>query len=232
MPQHIQEKAGLSNTGVSPVYLYGAECPEVKPFFGDQTRYDGSTRTPRFYQGYHEGFDISLPEGTPLVALPDGEDVHKFSGPVLVGNKIYIRHTPEDTGFPRYIYFKYKHFRELPELSVGDRVKMGQVVGLSGKIGTTVGHIGSEGYPHLRLSVYVSKLGDYKSEKVKVSPNGVRYFDPMAQYLMWNAKIYDNHAVRDLPPDQKKPVIPYKTIDGRIVPAGTRLIWPVMCKSG
>jgi len=67
MPQHIQEKAGLSNTGVSPVYLYGAECPEVKPFFGDQTRYDGSTRTPRFYQGYHEGFDISLPEGTPLL---------------------------------------------------------------------------------------------------------------------------------------------------------------------
>ena len=230
MPRHIQEKAGLFNTGVNPVYPTDAKCPEVKSFFGDQTRYDGSTRTPRFYQGYHEGFDISLPEGTPLVALADGEVVHKFSGPVLVGNQIYILHTPDDTGLSVYIYSKYKHFRDLPDLNVGDRVKMGQIVGLSGKTGTTGGHFGNEGYPHLHLSIYISESGEYKSEKIKVSPKGVHYFDPMALYLMKDAKVYDNHAVRDLPAGQKRPVIPYKRTDGGIVPAETRLIWPVMCK--
>lgn len=232
MPREIQEKAGLFNTGVEAIYPSDANCAEVKSFFGDQTRYDGSSRTPRFYQGYHEGFDISLPDGTPLVALADGEVVHKFSGARLVGNQIYIRHTPEDTGVPVYIYSKYKHFNELPDVNVGDRVKMGQLVGYSGKTGTTGGHFGSEGYPHLHLSIYVSQSGEYKSERIKISPKGVRYFDPLALYLMKDTAAYDNHAVRNLPQSKKKVVIPYKKTDGSIVPASTRFIWPVMCKSG
>lgn len=229
MPRQVQERAGLFNTGVTAIYPTDAKCLEVKSFFGDQTRYDGSPRTPMFYQGYHEGFDISADEGTPLVALADGEVVHSFSGRRLVGNQIYLRHTPEDTGLFVYIYSKYKHFRDLPDLKVGTPVKMGQLLGYSGKTGTTGGHFGRSGYPHLHLSIYVAPTGAYKSQKIKVAPKDVRYFDPMALYLMAAHKVTDNHAVRALPAAAKKVRIPYKTSGGRIVPEGTRLIWPVLC---
>ena len=229
LPRHIHIKAGLFNTGVTPIYPTDAECRPVKSFFGDKTRYDGSTRNQGFYQGYHEGFDISLPEGTPLVALADGEVVHKFFGKRLVGHQIYIRHTPEDTGLPIFIYSKYKHFQEPSNLDVGDHVKMGQIVARSGKSGTTGGHFGGRGYPHLHFSVYVSESGEYNSKKDRVSPRDARYMDPMAIYLMKDAKVYDNHLIRDLPASRKKAVIPYKREDGSVVPTDTRLIWPVMC---
>jgi hypothetical protein len=42
--------------------------------------------------------------------------------------------------------------------------------------------------------------------------------------------IVDSHSARDLPDAEKDVPIPYKTTDGRIVPAGTRLIWPFLCE--
>lgn len=230
LPREIQERAGLFNTGVTPLYPADAQCLQVKSFFGDQTRHDGSRRTRQFYQGYHEGFDISAPEGTPLVALADGEVVHRYAGGRLVGNQIYIRHEPADTGLTVFLYSKYKHFRELPDLKIGARVTMGQVIGRSGKTGTTGGHFGRDGYPHLHLSIYVAPGGDYKSAEIKVSPKNMRYFDPLALYLMAARKVTDNHAVRDLKPAAKTVRIPYKTNGGKVWPAGTRLIWPVLCE--
>ena len=230
LPREIQERAGLFNTGVTAVYPADAKCLEVKSLFGDQTRYDGSRRTPRFYQGYHEGFDISAAEGTALVALADGQVVHRYTGGRLVGNQIYLRHTPNDTGLSVFLYSKYKHFRELPALKVGDRVKMGQVIGHSGKTGTVGGHFGRQGYPHLHLSIYVAPTGEYKSTEIKVVPKNMHYFDPLALYLMAAQKVTDNHAVRALGAAAKTVRIPYKTTGGRIEPAGTRLIWPILCE--
>lgn len=67
-----------------------------------------------------------------------------------------LRHTPDDTGLPVYIYSKYKHFDAMPDLEIGDRVKMGQVLRASGRTGTIGGHYGDKGYPHLRMSIYTS----------------------------------------------------------------------------
>lgn len=227
--REVQEKAGLFPTGLTAVYPREANCLEVKSFFGDKTRYDGSFRTERANHGYHGGFDISSPEGTPLIALADGEVVHVYSGERLVGNQLYLRHAPEDTGLPFWIYSKYKHFKSPPDLAVGDRVRMGQVLGYSGKTGTVGGHYGQKGYPHLHLSIYASDYPDYKTIERAVVPQEVRYLDPLAIYLPVGHGLRDNFGVRALPEADKKVVIPYKTSDGRIVPQDTRLVWPYLC---
>ena len=54
--------------------------------------------------------------------------------------------------------------------------------------------------------------------------------EPLAIYLLKDLNVFHNHAVRTLPDDKKTVRIPYKTTDGRIVPVGTKLIWPFMCE--
>ncbi len=107
---------------------------------------------------------------------------------------------------------------------------MGQVVGYSGKTGTTSGHFGRQGYAHLHLSIYLAPVGEYKSAEIKVIPKNMRYFDPLALFLMAGKKLTDNHAVLSLKPAAKSVRIPYKTTGGRVWPAGTRLICPVLCE--
>ena len=62
----LHEKSGLIETGLKPVYPDSAVCLEVKSPFASPTRFDGSTRVQWAYHGYHNGFDISAPIGTPF----------------------------------------------------------------------------------------------------------------------------------------------------------------------
>jgi len=229
--RELQERTGLIKTGLRPVYPTGASCLEVKSFFGDQTRYDGSTRAPFANHGYHGGFDISADIGTPLVAIADGEVVHKYVGGRLVGIQIILRHTPDDTGLPVYVYSKYKHFDAMPDLEIGERVTMGQVLGPSGNTGTTGGHFGGAGYAHLHMSIYTSTSPDYKTKQKSVIPVDVHQLDPVAIYLPEVPANLTSHAARDLPDGQKDVPVPYKTTGGKVVPDGTRLIWPFMCEA-
>ena len=225
--RQVQEKAGLVKTGLRPVYPRDAECLEVKSFFGDQTRYDGSFQVKWANHGYHGGFDISAPIGTPLVAIADGEVVHKYVGGRLVGKQIFLRHAPEDTGLAVWVYSKYKHFDELPKLNIGDRVKKGQILGPSGDSGTAGGHF-PVGYPHLHMSIYTSASPDYKTKERAVIPKNVLQLDPAALYKV--PPVLDSHAAKALAEAEKDVPIPYKTTTGKVVPEGTRLIWPFMCK--
>jgi len=228
--RELQERTGLIKTGLKPVYPDDATCLEVKSFFGDQTRYDGSARAPFANHGYHGGFDVSADIGTPLVAIADGEVVHKYVGGRLVGIQIILRHTPDDTGLSVYVYTKYKHFDQMPDLELGDRVKMGQVLGPSGRTGTTGGHFGDAGYPHLHMSIYTSTSPDYKTKEKSVIPADVHQLDPVAIYLPAAPANVSSHAARDLPDAQKDVIVPYATADGTITPEGARLIWPFRCE--
>ena len=148
-------------SGLQPIFPSNVNCPEIASPFGSPTRYDGSSR-PSWAPGggFHGGIDITLADGTPLLALANGMVVAK--GKCMLGIYLWLRHSPEDTGLPYWVYSKYQHLQSLPELSIKTKVTMGQVIGRSGITGTTGGHFGIWGYPHLHLTTLSSASGEYQ----------------------------------------------------------------------
>lgn len=216
----------MIETGIRVFFAENVNCPGVASPFGAQTRHDGSSRVGEANNGFHAGLDISSPEGTPLLAIADGVVTEKREGGLLAGIQIYFQHSPADTGFPVWLYSKYQHLREPSPLAVGERVRVGQVIGYSGRTGTVGGHYGARGYPHLYLSLYVGA-----DEAFVVGPGGAlpvqgRFLDPLAIYTTGPL---DNHQLKDLPGPRKLVVAPYKLADGRTVPSDTRVVWPYLC---
>ena len=215
-------------SGLQPVLADKARCPEIASPFGSQTRYDGSPR-PSWAPGagYHGGIDITLAEGTPLLALAAGTVVGKGEGGQMEGIYLWLRHSPEETGLAYWMFSKYQHLQFLPELPMDARVIVGQVVARSGKTGTTGGHYGPLGYPHLHLTVRKSPQGDFRTAGSDMPPPGSLLIDPLV--------IYDEASLKpkessDPPPREKAVTIPYATADGQAWPQGTRVVWPVACR--
>jgi murein DD-endopeptidase MepM/ murein hydrolase activator NlpD len=212
-------------SGLQHVFPDKARCPEIASPYGSQTRYDGSRRPRWAFGGYHGGIDISLAEGTSLLALAAGAVISKGEGGQMEGIYLWLRHSPEDSGLHYWVYSKYQHLQTLPELAIGARVAVGEVVARSGKTGTTGGHYGAHGYPHLHLTTRKGSNDDQKMGS-PVAASGRPLIDPLAIY-------YDASPTRQEPanpPSNKKDVaIPYMTAAGQIWPPGTRVVWPVAC---
>ena len=232
MPQEqtTTERAGeiemIRPSGLQPVFPEEVRCPEIASPFGSQTRYDGSRRPPWEFGGYHGGIDISLAEGTPLLTLATGTVVTKGEGGQLEGNYLWLRHSPEDTGLSYWVYSKYQHLQSLPELPTGAKVVAGQVIARSGKTGTTGGHYGRAGYPHLHLTTLASPSDDL-SVGARGSTGGGNLIDPLVLFHESGAKPEKS----DGPPSGEKAVrIPYVTADGQLRPQGTRVVWPLACQ--
>lgn len=222
-----EQASGLIQTGLNPVYPTDHACLEVSSPFGSRTRYDGSRRVEFSNHGYHGGMDISIKIGQPIVAVADGEVIHVATGGRLVGNMIMLRHAPEDTGFDRWVFSKYQHFDRPSDLTVGARIMKGQVIGIGGRSGTTGGHYGSEGYPHLHMNIYYNETGKYKPrEGTKVAIDDAHYGDPLALFF---GKSLDSHVIRALPQEQKTFPISYTTTDGKVFPESARIVWPIPC---
>jgi murein DD-endopeptidase MepM/ murein hydrolase activator NlpD len=229
-PQRAEIEAmrrrGFVATGLRPVYPADAKCPEANSFFADMTRGDGSARSSRFYVGYHGGLDIPAPEGTPILAVADGTVVHAGEGGSIGGIGIVLLHAPEDTGFAVWVYTEYKHLRELPNLELGRRVKMGEVIAYSGKTGTAGGRAyGPAGHPHLHLTAWYAPGDQYRSGRMLI-PLGGQWMDPLA---LFRGPPLASAAVAALTDAAKKTPLPHKRTDGRIVPERTRVIWPFAC---
>ena len=96
--------------------------------FGNRRIYNGQAAAP------HSGMDIAVPVGTPVLATADG--IVTFAQPdlYLTGGTLMVDH-----GFG--LSSNYFHLSQL-NVHVGDRVKQGQVIALSGKSGRVTG-------PHL-----------------------------------------------------------------------------------
>jgi len=223
-----QRAMGLIDTGLVPTYPTADTCLEVSSPFASRTRYDGSLRVLFSNNGYHGGMDITIDIGEPILAVADGEVIHVATGGRLVGNMIMLRHAPGDTGLEQWLFSKYQHLDKPATLSRGDRVKMGDVIGIGGRTGTTGGHYGAEGYPHLHMNIYLNSTGRYKVRRgTKVGIRDMVFADPLALYF---GKTLDSLEIRALPDDQKTFTIPYVTTDGRTVPESTRFVWPIRCR--
>jgi len=214
--------------GLKPVFPENAPCTGISSPYGSNTRYDGSRRPAHRFGGRHGGIDLSLPEGTPLLALAGGTVLKKGKGGRMEGIYLWLRHPPEKTGLSYWIYSKYQHLRSLPELAVGSDVSLGQVVGYSGRTGTAGGHYGNDGYPHLHLSIFKSTTGKVTIKNSRVMGPGSSLADPVR---IFHEIALERKKAPDPPPRDKTVEIPYMSEEGKLFPQETRIVWPVACRA-
>jgi len=228
-PYEYFEAKGLFETGLVPVFPDGVSCPVISSPYGSKTRYDGSSRN-NSHHGYHNGMDISLDTGTPLLAVARGTVISKGTAGQLVGSYLWLHFRPEDTGMPLHLFARYQHLDEIPDLAVGDTVEAGQPVAKSGLTGTQGGHFGSDGYPHLHLVYRTGPGPEFTVKGPMIGPKSLNYLDPVGLYLVSPPETLSNHALRVLPDAVKQVSVAVKT-GNRIIPAGSRTVWPVACTS-
>lgn len=94
--------------------------------------------------GKHNGVDFPVPIGTPICACADGQVIVVKNLNYSYGKYVVIKHQIEG----QTLYTLYAHNSKL-NVSVGQTVKKGQVIALSGSTGNSTG-------PHCHLSVLTS----------------------------------------------------------------------------
>lgn len=129
------------------------------------TQYYGKTP----YTNNHTGIDYACPTGTPILAAEDGTVMHSGWLNGGWGYCVIIKHADGNATL-------YAHLSEC-KVKAGDKVKRGQVIGLSGSTGNSTG-------PHLHFEARKT-WNDYQS-----------HFDPMKLPL---------HSVDDSIPDTEQP---------------------------
>ncbi|SCG82727.1 putative metalloprotease yebA [Proteiniborus sp. DW1] len=122
----------------------------------------------------HRGIDIAVPQGTPLVAIEDGE---------ITINK--VNNGGPTVGFGYYLVIKYKnglhsvyaHLRELSKQKIGSKVTKGQIVAYSGNTGSSTG-------PHLHFEIHEGGLlfkSQVKNKDTAVDP--LKYYPQLKGML-------------------------------------------------
>lgn len=96
---------------------------------------------------HHNGLDIAVPVGTPILAMQSGVvqriDRAGTGKGVVNGNAILLRHSGGPSGLTMTAYL---HLDRV-DVRVGERVREGQQIGLSGATGRVTG-------PHLHFMTY------------------------------------------------------------------------------
>lgn len=101
------------------------------------------------FHGRHKGLDIGIPVGTPIRSTMDGRVVHAGWNDQGYGNLVIV----ENGAYRTY----YAHLSSIP-VSVGEFVRAGTTIGLSGNTGNSTG-------PHLHYEI--------RRNKVAVDPTAV-----------------------------------------------------------
>ncbi len=149
---------GLLSWPFSTAFMFN--CSQRESVFGNLfciTQYFGntpfSTANPQVYSGHgHDGIDISAPIGTPIKAA--------LGGTVLATGNTDLVHDSRGHqcySFGKWVMLKhsdgintmYAHLSEI-DVSKGQPVGQGQVIGLSGMTGYATG-------PHLHFGVYATE---------------------------------------------------------------------------
>jgi murein DD-endopeptidase MepM/ murein hydrolase activator NlpD len=213
------EKArGLFESTLVPVYPADADCPTIDHVFGEPWKGPIPNR-------FHKGADIPAPWKEPVLAMADGEVVAKFKGEKgFRGLQVVLRHAPEDTGLPVWVYSLYSHFITMPEVEIGQRVRMGDVLGPNGKSGVP----GRNRGPHVHLTVTFSDSPKYARTRGLLIPVAGRFADPVA--LFRSKAPLDTGALTKLSAAEREVTIAHKRTTGEIVPAGAKIIWLFACE--
>lgn len=220
-------RRGIRPSGLVPVFPADAKCVQIASPYASPTRYDGSSRPRTRFGGLHGGMDLTLDEKTPLLAMASGKVIASGVGGQAEGIYIWLQHAPTDTGLPFWAYSKYQHLSELPGHAIGDVIKAGDSVGLSGKTGTAGGHYGVSGYAHLHLTTFAGASERYQRDGSRIVAEGVRIIDPLSFFVQDLASLDE---LDQLSGSRKSVRISYVATDGAIRPADSRVVWPVACR--
>ena len=217
---------GLFETGLRPQFPDGLDCRDID----EQWAIDYGSKRDR--HNYHGGIDMPAPYDTPIIAAADGTVVFVSEGVgSFRGRELILRHSPADTGHPYWIYTQYAHFNASLPQTLGQRVKMGEVLGPTGNSGRgRKSELQSmKRRPAIHYAVWFSESAEFVNLKDRVIvPVGGLWMDPNALYRPGGP--FDSAALKALPDADKKVLIPVMLEDGTTVPAETKLVWPYTCK--
>ncbi len=217
-------KLGLFETGLRPKFPEGLDCRDI------DEQYAISYTSRRSRENYHGGIDMPAPWGTPMIAAADGTVVGKYVGTNSYrGKEIILRHSPEDTGIPLWIYTQYSHFDKMPEVELGQRVRMGDNIGPTGNSGRgkKPGVQNPRRRPAIHFGVFFASTNKFAETRGKIIPVKGLWMDPNALFI--KSFPLDSYSLKALPESQKKVPIAIKTDDGEIIPANAKIIWPYTC---
>ena len=122
----------------------------IKSDYQDILDIDGNRRT----QGPHDGVDIVVSKGSPVIAAADGK-VILSTFEERSGNRIFIYHGQDTDG--KHVYSFYGHM-EKRLVNTGNSIKRGQQIGT---VGNTGWDMPKSKTPHLHFSVVVSPTSWY-----------------------------------------------------------------------
>lgn len=220
----IATQLGLFETGMGPVFPRGAICRGIDEIFAmDYTKMTGI--------GMHGGIDIPTDFGTPILAVAAGTVVGKFDPERNArGRTIVLRHRPEDTGSPFWVFTEYAHMDAMPRQDIGQRVRMGEILGPTGNSGMSKRNVRGTSMrrPAIHFAVYYSDSPRFTEIEGYIVPENGRWMDPNALYR--RTPPYDSPSVKALPEIEKEIPVPVMYLDGSTEPANTRLIWPYACR--
>ncbi|MBI4489318.1 MAG: M23 family metallopeptidase [Deltaproteobacteria bacterium] len=215
---------GLFETGLRPSFPENAKCRDI------DEGYAISYAQKRNREAYHGGIDMPAPWGTPMIAAAAGTVVGKYLGENSArGIEIVLRHSPEDTGIPLWIYTQYAHFSEMPTLKIGQRVRMGENLGPTGNSGIDPrrGTQSTKRRPAIHFAVFYSTGELYADIRDTIIPVEGRWMDPVA---LFRKKLpLDSDSMKALPEEEKQVPISIMFDDGETFPADTKIIWPYTC---
>lgn len=220
-------RRGIQPSGLVPNFANGAKCTAIASPYASPTRYDGSPRPQTRFGGLHGGIDLTLDGETPLLAIASGKVIAAGAGGRAEGIYVWLQHAPKDSGLPFWLYSKYQHLSMVPTLAIGDFLKAGDIVGLSGSTGTAGGHYGASGYAHLHLTTFAGSSDRYQQDGSRIIAEEARMIDPLAVFLQG---LTNMDEIEVLSESRKNVRIGYVAADGAIRPAGSRTVWPVVCK--
>jgi hypothetical protein len=217
---------GLVKTGLVPVFPKGATCPKIDEAWA--ISYSAKRPT----ENYHGGIDIPMPWNAPIIAAAAGEVVAIFDGKNSYrGIEVILRHSPRDSGLADWTFTGYSHFNALPALKVGDRVRMGQVLGPTGNSGRSRSSLAqsTKRRPAIHFSVVYGPSPDFTvTRNGVVVPVGAKWADPTA-WLNGTVGL-ESYRIRDLPAASKNVPVAVMLGDGTVQPQGARRIWPYACR--
>jgi len=129
---YIKRARGIVSKEQFPLCFKKPVSGEISSFFGSQRILNGVPKSP------HGGIDIRAKEGTPVAAAADGIVSHVNEDSFYNGKLVIINH-----GYG--ISSTYAHLSKI-NVSEGQKVKQGDIIGLVGSTGRSTG-------PHLHFGV-------------------------------------------------------------------------------